>query len=123
MRTYVPMGPRPWKPAQELEGALGRGDLRFAVALAEELRLERGRPIDLETAARFLPLIAKESPREFDAWSVRWLVRWLAETPATIEQAAEVAAALADLPSEPHSLERIRAVATLSARSSIPRRI
>jgi hypothetical protein len=97
-----------WKPAQELEGGLERGDLRFAVSLAEELRVERGTAIDLETAARFLPLIAKESPREFDAWSLRWLSRWLAETPATIEQAAEVAAALADLPSEPQSLESIR---------------
>jgi hypothetical protein len=46
-----------------------RGDLRYAVTLAEELRIERGKPIDLETAARFLPLIAEASPSEFDAWS------------------------------------------------------
>jgi hypothetical protein len=93
------MGPRPWKPDVELAGALDRGDLRYAVSLAAEVS-ER-RPIDLATALRFLPLIAQESPRDFDAWALRWLARWASETPATIEKAAEVAAALADLPSEP----------------------
>src|SRR5436305_607160 len=105
MRTSVRMGPRPWRPAAELDGALGRGDLRYAVRLAEELRIER-KPIDLATAARFLPLIAKESPSEFDAWALRWLHRWLAETPtATIEHAADIAGALAELPSEPSALD------------------
>jgi hypothetical protein len=96
------MGPRPWRPAAELQAALERGDLRYAMTLAEEVRIERGAPIDLEAAAGFLPLIARESPREFDAWALRWLARWINETPAaTIEQAAEVAASLADLPTEP----------------------
>ncbi len=86
----------------QLDAALERGNLRQAIALAEDVRVERGRAIDLETAARFLPLIARESPPEFDAWALRWLARWFAEAPApTIEQAAEVAASLADLPSEP----------------------
>jgi hypothetical protein len=58
------MGPRPWKPAAELEGALERGDLRYAMTLADELRIEHGKPISLELAARFLPLIARESPRD-----------------------------------------------------------
>ena len=102
------MGPRPWNPAVELEGALDRGDLRYAMSLAEELRLERGKPISLELAARFLPLIAKESPQEYDAWALRWLARWTSEAGApTVEQAAEVAASLADLPSEPVMLERL----------------
>jgi hypothetical protein len=102
------MGARPWKPAAELDGALDRGDLRYATALAGELRLERGAPIDLQTAARFLPLIARESPREFDAWAVKWLARWLVETPtATAERAAEIAAALADLPAEPSAFDVI----------------
>ena len=57
------MGPRPWKPAVKLEGALECGDLRDAMTLAEELRLESKR-ISLDEAARFLPLIARESPRE-----------------------------------------------------------
>jgi len=79
------------------------------MSLAEELRLERGRPIDLATASRFLPLIAKESPREYDLWAKRWLARWLTESPAgTIDQAAEVAGALAELPAEPSALEAIR---------------
>jgi hypothetical protein len=78
------------------------------VALAEELRLERGRPIELATAARFLPLIAAASPREYDAYALRWLGRWVTETAtATIEQAAEIAASLADLPVEPKMLAAI----------------
>lgn len=104
------MGPRPWRPAAELEQALERGDLRFAVALAEELRVERGQPIELATAARFLPLIAAASPGEYDAYALRWLARWVAEAgAATIEQAAEIAASLADLPVEPTMLEAITA--------------
>jgi hypothetical protein len=91
-----------------MEAALDRGDLRYAVTLAEEVRLE-GKPIDLATAAEFLPLISRRSPCEFDAWALRWLARWLAETPAaTIEKAADVAASLADLPGEPTALEAVR---------------
>jgi hypothetical protein len=102
------MGPRPWRPAAELEKALERGDLRFAVTLAEEVRIERGRPIELSLAARFLPLIASASPGEYDAYALRWLARWASETAtATIEQAAEVAASLADLPGEPAMLRRL----------------
>jgi hypothetical protein len=101
------MGPRPWKPDVELNGAVDRGDLRYAVSLATEVAARR--PIDLATALRFLSLIARESPREFDAWALRWLSRWASETrAATVEQAAEVAAALADLPSEPSALDAIR---------------
>jgi hypothetical protein len=104
------MGPRPWRPAAELEGALDRGDLRYAVKLAEELRIERGKPIPLDVAARFLPLIAVESPSEFDAWAVRWLARWLAETAApTIDQAVDVASGLAAVPVEPEAIEGVRA--------------
>jgi hypothetical protein len=102
------MGPRPWNPAGELEAALDRGDLRFAMSLAEELRVERGKPIPLEMAVRFLPLIARDSPSEYDSWALRWLARWAGEhREATIEQAAELAASLADLPSEPRSLDSI----------------
>src|SRR5690242_11627882 len=72
MRTCVRMGPRPWRPAAELEAALERGDLRYAVTLAEEVRAEHG-PLPLGLAARFLPLVARESPREYDAWALRWL--------------------------------------------------
>jgi hypothetical protein len=104
------MSPRPWRPAGELEKALERGDLRYAVALAEEVRLDRGRPIELSTAVRFLPLIATASPGEYDAYALRWLARWVSETgTATIEQAAEIAASLADLPVEPTMLDSIAA--------------
>jgi hypothetical protein len=94
----------------ELEGALQRGDLRYAMSLAQELRSERGRPLELAVAVRFLPLIAEQSPTEYDAWALRWLARWAAETgTATVEQAAVLAASLADLPGEPGMLEEITA--------------
>ncbi|HMD55867.1 MAG TPA: hypothetical protein VKG82_00165 [Solirubrobacteraceae bacterium] len=102
------MGPRPWKPARELDAALARGDLRYAISLAEQLRLERGRPIPLEVASRFLPLIAEQSPQEYDAYAVRWLARWVSEAGApSITAAASVAAALAELPHEPSSLQAL----------------
>jgi hypothetical protein len=78
------------------------------MTLAEELRIERGKPISLELAARFLPLIARESPREYDAWALRWLGRWAIETGSTIGRAAEIAAALADLPAEPAAMEHLK---------------
>ncbi len=101
--------PRPYRPVLELEGALARGDLGFAISLAGEVAHERGRPLDLDTALRFLPLVAAQQPEHYDAWALRWLRRWIAEAPApTIERAAEVAAQLADLPIEPTALEQIR---------------
>lgn len=104
------MGPRPWKPDVELNGALDRGDLRYAITLAAEVQEDQRRPIDLATALRFLLLVIAHRPQEFDAWACRWLARWLAEAPgATIEMAAEIAGALADLPAEPvASLDVIR---------------
>jgi hypothetical protein len=103
------MTARPWKPAAELDCALERGDLEYAVTLAAEVSEERHRPIDLETALRFLPLVASKQPESFDAWALRWLVRWASEAPgATIDKAAEVVAALADLPCEPTALDTIR---------------
>jgi hypothetical protein len=57
------MGPRPRRPTAELDAALDRGDLRYAVSLAEELRVD-GKPIPLDTAARFLPLVAREKPED-----------------------------------------------------------
>jgi hypothetical protein len=101
------MGPRPWKPAQELGGALERGELEFAITLAAELAEDR-KHVPLETALRFLPLVARQRPDEYDRWALRWLGRWVSETPdATIGQAAETAASLSDLPGEPAMLERL----------------
>jgi len=99
------MGPRPWKPAVELVGALDRGDLSLAKVLAAEAAEER--PLPLSLAARFLPLVAAAG-EDYDAWARRWLVRWLEATQRpTIEQAAELAATLADLPAEPQALDGI----------------
>jgi hypothetical protein len=104
---------RPWRPEVELERALERGDLRYATALAEEVRIERRRPIPLEIAARFLPLIARESPGEYDAWALRWLTRWIHETGApTIQHASDVAVSLARVPSEPGALDEVLGSAT-----------
>ena len=103
------MGPRPFRPAEELEGAIRRGDLDFAITLALEISSERHRPIDLDMALRFLPLVAAQRAHEYDPWALRWLGRWISETRgASVEQAAEVAASLADLPSEPGALAAIR---------------
>jgi hypothetical protein len=70
------------------------------------VRVERGKPIDLATALRFLPLIVEQSPSEYDGYAVRWLVRSLAETPAaSVEGAAQVANALAALPVDRGALD------------------
>jgi hypothetical protein len=99
------MTPRPYRPLVELEAALERGDLEFAVVLASELTEARRRPIGLDLALQFLPLLARERSEDYDAWALRWLERWIRETHGpTIERAAEVAASLADLPSEPQAV-------------------
>lgn len=102
------MTARPWKPAVELDGALERGDLPYAIKLAAEVAEDRGRPIELDTALRFLPLVASHDREHYDAWALRWLERWISETPVTIDVAAEVAGSLADLPAEPTALDTIR---------------
>jgi hypothetical protein len=103
------MGPRPFRPAAELEVALERGELASAIILAQEVADERGRPIDLDVALRFLPLVAAQRPTVYDDWASRWLARWISETPgATIEQAAELSGALADLATVPSAFEAIK---------------
>jgi hypothetical protein len=96
------------RPAAELEVVLDRGELDSAIILAQEGADERGRPIDLDLALRFLPLVAAQRPTVYDDWASRWLARWISETPdATIERAAELPGALADLPSQQTAFERI----------------
>jgi hypothetical protein len=94
------MGPRPYRPAVELKGALDRGHLDHAILIAREVSEESRRSIALDVALRFLPLVAKERPQEYDAWALRWLARWAGETGATIDDAPDVAALLAELPKE-----------------------
>jgi hypothetical protein len=98
----------PLKPAAELEGALQRGDLPYAVTLAAEVAEDQGRPIDFAAALRFLPLVTSREPEHYDAWARHWLLRWIDETAASIEAIAEVAAQLADLCGEPAMLEENR---------------
>ncbi len=86
----------------ELEGAIRRGDLEMASAIARDFARERGRPIDLGLALELLPLVVVRDLDAYDVWACRWLGRWLRETRgASIERAAELAGALADLPGEP----------------------
>jgi hypothetical protein len=49
--------------------------LGFAIILAKEVAEDRGRPVDLDLALRFLQLIAAEKPGAYDVWSLRWLGR------------------------------------------------
>jgi hypothetical protein len=98
MRTCVRVGEPPYRPAKELERAIARGELDFAIGYARELGQRAGRPLDLEVALGLLTLIAAQRPRAYDAWALRWLARWIDETRrATIASAAELAGALADL--------------------------
>jgi hypothetical protein len=61
------MRARPWKPAVELDGALERADLTYAITLAAEVTEDRGKPLDLDTALRFLPIVAAKRPDAYDA--------------------------------------------------------
>lgn len=110
MRTYVcVMGLGPYRPIKDLERALERGELDLAIAAAKDVSREYGGPIKLDIALRFLPVVSEQRREDYDGWALRWLARWSTETPgATIEQAAEVAACLADLPAEPTAFETIR---------------
>jgi hypothetical protein len=103
------MGLGPYRPLKDVERALERGDLKMAVAAAKDCTHEHGRPIHIELSLRFLPLVASQQNESYDRWAYRWLMRWLEETSgATIDQVADVAGALAELPNEPQSLDAIR---------------
>jgi hypothetical protein len=103
------MGLGPYRPLRDLERALERGQLKIAVAAAKDVSHEYGRPIGLDLALRFLPLVAAQQLDAYDGWACRWLARWLNETPGvTIDLAAEVTASLAELPAEPAALETLR---------------
>jgi hypothetical protein len=75
------MGFGPYRPLRDLERALERGQLKIAVAAAKDVSHERGRPIGLDLALRFLPLVAAQQLDAYDGWACRWLARWLNETP------------------------------------------
>jgi hypothetical protein len=104
------MTARPYRPARELGDAIERGELDFALALAKDVARERNRPLDLDIALALLPLVADQQSAVYDAWALRWLRRWIGESSEpTIEQAAELAGCLAELPAEPRgAVEAIR---------------
>lgn len=103
------MAPRPRRPAAELDASLDRGDLGFAMNLAEELRVD-GKRMPLETASRFLPLVAKGSSRRVRRVGLRWLGQQISGSgSATVEQATEVGALLADLPFDPAAAAELTA--------------
>lgn len=93
------MGQPPFRPLREIERELGRGNLGIAAAIARDFARARSRPIPLDAALAFLPLVAVKQSDSYDTWACHWLIRWLKETSgATIDRAADVAAALAELP-------------------------
>jgi len=103
------MGNPPFRPLREIEHEADRGDLRMAVSLSRDYSREWGHPIPLAVALRLLPLVAQQSPVEYDTWALRWLARWITETPAaTIARALAAAVALADLPDDPDAFEVLR---------------
>jgi len=89
---------------RELEAAIARGELDFALAHAKEVARERGAPIDLGLALGLLTLVAAQQRSAYDAWALRWLWRWIAEArEPTIAQAATLAGALAEMPCDPQA--------------------
>jgi hypothetical protein len=96
------MSQAPYRPVRELERAIERGELDFALAYAKELARQRSRPLNLELALGLLALIADQQPDAYDAWALRWLGRWIGESSRpTIGRAAELAKSLAELPDDP----------------------
>ena len=102
------MGLGPHRPIRELEAAIERRDLDIAIGIAKDYARENKRPIPLDPALGLVALVAAEGGA-YDGWACRWLARWLHEgCGVSIALAAEVAATLADLPSEPAGVEVIR---------------
>jgi hypothetical protein len=90
--------------ARELERAIDSTQLDIAARVATECK-----EVSLDLGLRLVQLVAVQDPDSYDAWALRWLARWLAETPEpTIDQAAEVARALAHIPSDPSAMDAIR---------------
>ncbi len=75
------MGLGPYRPIKDLERALERGELELAIAAAKDVARAYGRPIQLDIAVRFLPVVAEQRPEDYDGWALRWLARWSTESP------------------------------------------
>jgi hypothetical protein len=94
---------RPYRPVRELEAHLTRGELDYALAILRGIARERAQPLDLGLTLGFLPLVAAQRPDAFDRWALRWLERWCDERQdrASIDDAHELTAALAEIPVDP----------------------
>jgi hypothetical protein len=105
----------PYRPVRELEAAIARGELDFALAHAKEVARERRAPLDLGLALGLLTLVAAQQREAYDAWALRWLARWIAEArEPSIATAATLAVSLADMPADPRAaVSAIRRAARL----------
>jgi hypothetical protein len=72
--------------------------IAFSKAITEETRTGQ---LPLHDALSFLPVVIAKRPDAYDAWACRWLERWLQQPGSSIEKAADIAVALAELPTEP----------------------
>lgn len=96
------MGNPPFRPLREIQRELQRGNLDIATAIAKDFARAHHRPIPLDAALAFLPLVASKQGDSYDVWACHWLVRWLNESrQADIDRTADLAAALAELPADP----------------------
>lgn len=95
------VGNSPNRPLRQIEHAVECENLREAVVVARDYARVHGRPIPLEHASKLLVLIARQSPSEYDGYALRFLERWIDEKARTIDEAADLAAALAELPENP----------------------
>jgi hypothetical protein len=74
----------------------------MAIAISKDIAREsRTGQLPLKDAVEFLPVVIAQRPDEYDAWARRWLERWITTPEATINNTADIAAALAELPVEP----------------------
>src|SRR5947207_1036529 len=72
MRTYVRMmTSSPYRPVRELEAAIARGELDFALAHAKEVARERRAPLDLGLALDLLTLVAAQQRHAYDGSPLR----------------------------------------------------
>ncbi|HEY6961965.1 MAG TPA: hypothetical protein VI408_08780 [Gaiellaceae bacterium] len=84
------------------------------VVVAQAVARELGR-ITLGEALELCALVARKDPRRRSRYAVRWLQRFLDEVPASVEEVALVASALASLGGAGHDA----ALAALTA--AVPR--
>lgn len=103
------MGVGPWRPVDDLERAIKRGDLDMAIAHAKDIRREKGHAIGAKLALGMLPLVLRERRGEYARWATHWLLQWLSERERTLDEVADVAGALAEMPDEPDAYEALQA--------------